>query len=33
VSEFEANLRAIEKKGGIEISGDAGRLPPISKKP
>jgi opine dehydrogenase len=24
VSEFEANLRAIEKKGGIEISGDAG---------
>jgi len=24
VPEFEANLRAIEKKGGIEISGDAG---------
>lgn len=25
VPEFEANLRAIEKKGGIEISGDAGK--------
>ena len=24
VPEFEANLRAIEKKGGIDISGDAG---------
>jgi len=24
VPEFEANLRAIEKKGGIEITGDAG---------